>query len=128
MNASVYHIYKDESDCEASGGDRMITEKSGESLIVYLTGEIDHCCAERLRKEIEIHLRDSSIQKLLLDFSHVTFMDSSGIGMLIGRYKTMAQRGGSVSARGMQPSVGRLFRMAGLHRIIAEQKPESEEK
>ena len=106
----------------------MIAEKSGECLTVYLNGEIDHCSAERLRKEIEIHLRDSSIQKLLLDFSHVTFMDSSGIGMLIGRYKTMAQRGGSVSARSMQPSVGRLFRMAGLHRIIAEQKSESEEK
>ena len=106
----------------------MIAEKCGERLTVYLNGEIDHCCAERLRKEIETHLRDRSVQKLLLDFSHVTFMDSSGIGMLIGRYKTMAERGGSVSARGMQPSVSRLFRMAGLHRIIAEQESESEEK
>ena len=103
----------------------MIAEKSGESLTVYLNGEIDHCCAERLRKEIEMHLRDQSIQRLMLDFSHVTFMDSSGIGMLIGRYKTMAERGGCVLARGMQPSVGRLFRMAGLHRIIAEQESES---
>jgi len=103
----------------------MIAEKCGASLTVYLHGEIDHCSAERLRKEIENHLRDQSIEQLMLDFSHVTFMDSSGIGMLIGRYKTMAERGGSVSARGMQPSVSRLFRMAGLHRIIAEQESES---
>lgn len=106
----------------------MITERNGERLIVYLSGEIDHCCAEKLRNEIETHLADPSIQKLTVDFSHVSFMDSSGIGMLIGRYKTMADRGGQVFARGMQTSVRRLFHMAGLHRIIAEQEAEGGEK
>ncbi|MBQ8618628.1 MAG: STAS domain-containing protein [Clostridia bacterium] len=102
----------------------MITERNDDQLIVYLSGDMDHCCAQKLREEIEIHLRDQSIRKLIMDFSRVSFMDSSGIGMLIGRYKTMADRGGLVFARGMQPSVKRLFRMAGLHRIIAEQEPE----
>ncbi|MBQ7886316.1 MAG: anti-sigma factor antagonist [Clostridia bacterium] len=102
----------------------MMTEKSGEQLIVYLSGEIDHCCAEKLRREIEGCLEDHSIRRLTMDFSRVSFMDSSGIGMLIGRYKTMADRGGSVFARGMQPSVSRLFHMAGLHRIITEQESE----
>ena len=51
-------------------------------------------------------------------------MDSAGIGMLIGRYKTMAERGGCVFARGMRPAVRRVFYMAGLHRIIEEQEPE----
>ena len=100
----------------------MITERTGDQLIVYLSGEIDHCCAEKLRREIETCLQDRSIRRLMMDFSRVSFMDSSGIGMLIGRYKTMADRGGLVFARGMQPSVSRLFRMAGLHRIIAEQE------
>ena len=103
----------------------MITEKSGEHLIVYLSGEIDHCCAEKLRKEIEDRLRERSIRRLTLDFSRVSFMDSSGVGMLIGRYRTMNERGGSVFARGMQPAVRRLFHLAGLHRIIAEQESES---
>lgn len=102
----------------------MITERCAECLIVYLNGEIDHCNAGKMRKDIEEKLQDHTIRKLILDFSHVSFMDSSGIGMLIGRYKTMSERGGSVSAREMQPSVCRLFRMAGLHRIIAEQKSE----
>lgn len=102
----------------------MMTERRGEQLVVYLNGEIDHFCAENLRREIEGYLRDPAIKRLTMDFSHVSFMDSSGIGMLIGRYKTMAERGGCVFARGMQPSVGRLFRMAGLHRIISEQEPE----
>ena len=104
----------------------MKTEKHGERLLVYLNGEIDHCCAERIRKEIEEHLRDLNIRQLILDFSRVSFMDSSGIGMLIGRYKTMLARKGSVTARKMKPSVKRLFYMAGLHRIMMldEQEPE----
>ena len=106
----------------------MITERNGDQLIVYLSGEIDHCCAEKLRGEIEGCLRDRSIKRLMMDFSRVSFMDSSGIGMLIGRYKTMSDRGGLVYARGMQPQVSRLFRMAGLHRIIAEQETEGGKK
>lgn len=102
----------------------MIAEKNAGNLIVYLSGEIDHCCAEKLRNEIEEKLQDQSIVKLILDFSRVSFMDSSGIGMLIGRYRTMAERGGRVFARGMQPTVKRLFHMAGLHRIIAETEGE----
>lgn len=104
----------------------VMTEKSDESLIVYLSGEIDHCCAEKMRKEIEKHLQDRAVCRLIMDFSRVSFMDSAGIGMLIGRYKTMVERGGCVFARGMQPAVRRLFYMAGLHRIIEEQEPEGE--
>ena len=106
----------------------MMTERRAEHLIVYLNGEIDHFCAEKLRKEIEGYLKDRSVMRLTMDFSHVSFMDSSGIGMLIGRYKTMIERGGTVFARNMKPSVERLFRMAGLHRIIAEPEAEGGER
>lgn len=104
----------------------MMIERCGEHLIVYLNGEIDHFCAEKLRKEIEGYLQDCAIKRLTMDFSRVSFMDSSGIGMLIGRYKTMTQRGGCVFAKNMKPSVLRVFHMAGLHRIISE--PEAEER
>ena len=102
----------------------MKAEKNGERLLICLSGEIDHCCAEKMREEIESLLRDQNIKQLILDFSKVRFMDSSGIGMLIGRYKTMAARDGSVCVRRMQPSVKKLFCLAGLHRIIAEQESE----
>ncbi len=99
----------------------MLTfEREKDALRVLLVGEIDHCAAEGLRAQIEQRLTDPSIRELLLDFSQVTFMDSSGIGMVIGRYKTMAARGGSVVACGLHPPVDRMFRMAGLHRIIRE--------
>ena len=106
----------------------MKSEKSGEHLIVYLTGEIDHCSADALRVGIERLLQDRRIKRLTLDFSQVSFMDSSGIGMIIGRYKTMASRGGAIHARAMQPSVERLFHMAGLHRIITQEYAEDGEK
>ena len=102
----------------------MKAQKNGERLLVYLNGEIDHCCAEKLRRDIENLLRDQNIRRLTLDFTRVSFMDSSGVGMLIGRYKTMAARQGRMYAQGLQPSVKRLFQMAGLHRIIAEQEAE----
>ena len=97
--------------------------KNGDQLIVYLSGEIDHCTADKLRGEIETLLGDARIRRLVLDFENVGFMDSSGVGMIIGRYKTMRERGGSVSACGMKPTLEKLFRMAGLHRIIAQEEP-----
>lgn len=92
--------------------------REGDTLRVRLEGELDHCAAAKLRERLEARLEDRSIRRLHLDFSGVSFMDSSGIGMIIGRYKTMAARGGSVSASGLHPPVDRLFRMGGLHRII----------
>jgi len=93
--------------------------RSGNCLSVYLSGEIDHCAASVLRNEIEERIRDPRVHCLHLDFTNVSFIDSSGVGMIIGRYKTMTAKGGSVSAGGLSESVERLFRLAGLHRIIS---------
>ena len=92
--------------------------REGETLRVRLDGEIDHCAAGKLREQIEKQLEDQAIRHLHLDFAAVSFMDSSGIGMIIGRYKTMASRGGRISAGGLHPPVDKLFRMGGLHRIV----------
>lgn len=94
-------------------------KENGEELTVFLNGEIDHYASETLRDEIEKLIQERSVQVLIFDFSHVTFMDSSGIGMLIGRYKTMKSRGGRICASGLKAPVARIYRMAGLHRIIA---------
>lgn len=94
------------------------TKRNGHTLTVCLSGEVDHCASLPMRKEIEEQLNDRAVDKLVFDFSDVTFMDSSGVGMIIGRYKTMTARGGQVTACGLHPPVDRLFHMAGLHRII----------
>ena len=93
-------------------------KKSADALTVYLSGEIDHCAAEKLKSEMESLICQSKDKPFVLDFSDVTFMDSSGVGMLIGRYKTKLTCGGGMYAAGMHAPVERLYRMAGLHRII----------
>ena len=94
------------------------TVRDGETLVVHLSGELDHCAATALRAELEELLLDKTIAHLHFDFENVSFMDSSGVGFIIGRYKTMAARGGHVSAGNLHPPVDRLFRIGGLHRIV----------
>ena len=96
----------------------MRSQRNGKELTVFLQGEVDHCAAERLRTDIERQIRMRETKRLVFDFTDVTFMDSSGIGMLIGRYKTMLDLGGETRATGFSTPIERLFRMAGLHRII----------
>lgn len=91
----------------------------GSVVTFFMEGEIDHCSAKELREKIENAISDQNVERLRLDFSRVSFMDSSGVGMLIGRYRTMAQRGGMVTAAHLNAQMERLFRFAGLHRIIA---------
>lgn len=102
-------------------------QKDADSVVVYLQGEIDHCTAEKQRSDIEKLIKTQNIRNLSLDFSQVTFMDSSGIGMIIGRYKTIKARGGCVYANGLHPPLERLFYMAGLHRIIMIENTERRE-
>ena len=91
---------------------------SGDQLRVCLQGEIDHFAALQLRRELDNAIREEKIRKLYLDFTDVSFIDSSGIGMIIGRYKTMMAKGGEMSASGLSEGVNRLYHIAGLHRII----------
>ena len=92
--------------------------RSGNKLTVSLCGEIDHCTSENMRDEIERILSDKMIKELHLDFSRVSFMDSSGVGMIIGRYKTMKARKGRITAGGLGSELKKVYRLAGLHRII----------
>lgn len=96
----------------------LSAKREGERLTVYLDGEIDHCAAGELRRAIEERIAQEKTSALCLDFSNVSFMDSSGVGMIIGRYKTIQALGGCVLASGLHPPVDRLFHLAGLHRII----------
>ena len=104
-------------------------ERNGNCVKVTLRGELDHCSAIDMRAVIETAIKDMQVMEMHLDFTQVSFMDSSGVGMLIGRYKTMHARGGKISARGLNAQTEKLYRMAGLHRIIPiENSSEGEER
>lgn len=96
----------------------MRHEKNRDTLIVYLSGELDHCNAQGIRREMDALLSDVRIRKMIIDMQEMTFMDSSGIGVILGRYRQMAARGGSVAVRRMNRHVSRIFTLSGMGQII----------
>lgn len=88
------------------------------AVAVRLKGELDHSEARRLREEMDALIDETGAKRLLLDLSGLDFMDSSGIGLIIGRYKRMKRRGGSVEVVGSNPRIDRIFDMAGLYQLV----------
>jgi len=95
----------------------QFTQKD-KSLYIKLEGEIDHHSAGDIRQAIDNTFEPTDCRWMIFDFGGVTFMDSSGIGMLIGRYKDAKKRGGTVAIAGMTPEISRIFAISGLAKII----------
>ncbi|MGL5244504.1 MAG: anti-sigma F factor antagonist [Sarcina sp.] len=87
-------------------------------LIVSFVGELDHHSAEEVRVKVDDRIDRDNTKKLVIDFSGVTFMDSSGIGVVIGRYKKMMLRKGSVSIAAINKNIERVFELSGIFKII----------
>ena len=94
-------------------------ETRGRFLIATLSGELDHVQSERLRAQIDAGFEKSVCKHIIFDMKDVGFMDSSGIGVIIGRFKNAEKRGGQVVLAGMCDSLIRLFEVSGLAKIIA---------
>ena len=90
----------------------------GQTLTVYLSGELDHHSASQIRQELDALIRDSRARRLGLDLSSLTFMDSSGIGVILGRYNQMARRGGSLAVRKPSSQINRIFDLSGVYQIV----------
>jgi len=97
----------------------LLIEIKGSALVAKPDCEIDHHSAERLRVQIDAAFEKSSCRHIIFDFSQVGFMDSSGIGMIIGRYKNAEKRGGRLAIAGMNDEMGRLYTISGLAKIIS---------
>ena len=95
--------------------DFLIKEKI---LIVRLSGELDHHEAKQLREKWQSVLFENEINHIIINFERVTFMDSSGIGVILGRYKEIVKRGGKMIICSINPAIERLFEMSGLLKII----------
>ncbi|MCL1882145.1 MAG: anti-sigma factor antagonist [Defluviitaleaceae bacterium] len=87
-------------------------------LLASPIGELDHHRAERLRTQIDAAFEKSSCRHILLNMTDVSFMDSSGIGMIIGRYKKAEARGGRLVLSNMSDGISRLFEISGLSKIV----------
>ena len=96
----------------------LLYEKKKNTLTVKLRGELDHSVAAGVRAELDELILDPGVRRLVFDLNGLEFMDSSGIGLIIGRYKLMARRGGSVAVICPDGKIDRIFQMAGLYQII----------
>lgn len=94
------------------------TEYIGNTLIVKMKGEIDQSCSSALRLGIDRKIRENHIKNLVLDFGGVTFMDSSGIGVILGRYKQIKALGGKTIIVRPQPQVDKILELSGIKKIM----------
>lgn len=96
----------------------MRHQQKGDTLTVFLSGELDHHCAAQIKDEIDALLAGGDVQRLVLDMSALRFMDSSGIGMILGRYNKMAKRGGTLALKRASPQVKRIINLAGIDQLV----------
>lgn len=92
--------------------------KEDKLLLLKITEEIDHHSCEKIKKRADYEIQIHIPKKVIFDFSDVNFMDSSGIGMLIGRYKLVSMFGGKTSMINVKPSIKKVFEMAGILKLI----------
>ena len=87
-------------------------------LVVYVPRELDHHQADSIRTETDLPIDTYHVRHLVFDFTETEFMDSSGIGVIIGRCKNLGYSGGDVSACHLNERVDKIFTVSGLKKII----------
>ena len=95
---------------------------NGEVVTAFLDGEIDHHTASVIRNEIDAAVEKNMPTMLILDFRDVTFMDSSGIGLVMGRYKLLKPMGGELHVTNTSPQICKVMKLAGLDRLAKMDK------
>lgn len=90
------------------------------TMIIHLKEDLDHHNAVYIREMADGFVEKYPINRIVFDFTGVEFMDSSGIGVIMGRYKQMNYVGGTVYVRGIGKNVDRIFRMSGLYKLVKQ--------
>ena len=93
-------------------------EAKGNTLVIHLPRELDHHNCRNLRYETDLLLAENYISRIVFDFSQTEFMDSSGIGILLNRYKQMKANGGKTTLYGVNNQVSRVLTVGGITRIM----------
>ncbi len=104
---------------------RVQVVRKKNSLIARLKGELDHHTAALFREAVDRELKKESVQNLVLNLQNLTFMDSSGIGAILGRYNRVKEKGGRVVICGCSKHVKKLLQLGGLLKIIPVYSDES---
>ncbi len=112
---------------DAKKQNRVISNKGEEGtsydiyercLIIRLNDELDHHNAVKIREKADKLIDRNNIKHIIFDFSGASFMDSAGIGVIMGRYRKVIFIGGKTAVANVNSSVDRIFRLSGLYKII----------
>ncbi|NLJ97076.1 MAG: anti-sigma F factor antagonist [Clostridiales bacterium] len=101
-----------------SGKEGTSYEISQRCLIIRLDGELDHHNAIKIKDKADKMIERHHIKHIIFDFSDANFMDSAGIGVIMGRYKKVIFIGGKIAVVKVNSAVDRIFRLSGLYKII----------
>lgn len=93
-------------------------KKKNKTIIILITGEIDHHTSKELRRQTESAFIQLGGRNIVFGFEHVTFMDSSGIGMLIGRYKQLQAVDGRIAIACANEKISEIIRISGLTKLL----------
>lgn len=94
-------------------------EVNEKKLLALIEGDVDHHTAKSIRSVIDTAIEQNQPNQTILDFSAVTFMDSSGIGLVMGRYKIMQEIGGTVIIQNPPNHIKKVMIIAGLDKIAS---------
>lgn len=98
--------------------DSVMYRTAGTSLIIILPSEVDDHNCKGIAEETEGYMKDRLVKRMVFDFTKTGFMDSAGIGVLLGRYKRMKELGGEVVVTGEDQRIERILRISGIYQII----------
>ncbi len=104
----------------------IVCEFKEGALLVRLAGDFDMAVADNVRTNIDELLDQGTAKTVILDLSGVGFIDSSGLGVVLGRYKRLKAEGGKMAITGAQPQVARILELSGVMKIISCYEEEAE--
>ena len=87
-------------------------------LILKLTEEIDECSVQKIRRKADYEIERYMPKKVIFDFNSVSFMDSAGIGLIIGRYRIANMLGGVVEITNVAESIKKILELSGILKIV----------
>ncbi len=92
-------------------------DATSEVVTAYLSGEIDHHTAKEMRETIDEAVELNMPTLLVLDFKDVSFMDSSGIGLVMGRYRNLLKTGAELSIMGAPSNIAKMLKLGGIEKL-----------
>jgi len=94
-----------------------IWQQSG-NLLVKLSGELDHHTAEELKEVINREWEKDLTCNIIFDLENLSFMDSSGVGVIMGRYKQVSKTGGKIALCNLSPHLKKVIELSGLLKLV----------